>query len=419
MRTAGWLMGLMVGLAPAAWACGYGPEETLEHLLAEHARREAAGEGPEALAELEARIDEVAGARDAAFSGLFWHRDLAQARQVAAAEGKPVLSLRLLGELTSERSCANSRFFRVALYADVELARWLRDDVVLHWESVRPAPRITIDMGDGRKLERTIAGNSIHYLLLPDGTVVDALPGLYGPGAFADALRPAVQAARVALTLPEQRRAAVIASYQRAAHLRLSQAAAQVGAAQDGAQVGARPGARPGMRDGGRMGAGDDARNDTWAGGGRRGGLPTAADAAPLAMGKAMVERPMLTALGQTPPPDDPAWTVAGAAYLERCRLDARSRRLLGRKLPADRRDGLVAVTRRFEEVMARDTAQNELRHRPTLLAWLLAGAGADLAALNRRVYAELFRTPDDDPWLGLAPADELAAIDGGGLTGP
>ncbi|MCO5168835.1 MAG: hypothetical protein M9894_21050 [Planctomycetes bacterium] len=398
MRTAGWLMGLMIGLAPATWACGYGPEEELEHLLAEHARREAAGEAPEALAELEARIDEVAGARDAAFSGLFWYRDLDLARRVAAAEGKPVLSLRLLGELTSERSCANSRFFRVALYANVELARWLRDDVVLHWESVRPAPRITIDMGDGRRLERTIAGNSIHYLLLPDGTVVDALPGLYGPGAFADALRPAVQAARAALALPAERRAAVIASYQGAAFARLSQVAGQV-SAQTGAQLGAQVGAR----------------ND----GGRRGGLPTAADAAPLAMGKAMVERPLLTALGQLPPPDDPAWTVAGAAYLERCRLDARSRRLLGRKVPADRRDGLVAVTRRFEEVMARDTAQNELRHRPTILGWLRAGAGADLAALNRRVYAELFRTPDDDPWLGLAPADELAAIDGGGLTGP
>jgi hypothetical protein len=49
-------------------------------------------------------------------------------------------------------------------------------------------PKVTIDFGDGRKLERTVTGNSAHYILTPDGEVVDCLPGLYGPQAFLNKL---------------------------------------------------------------------------------------------------------------------------------------------------------------------------------------------------------------------------------------
>ena len=42
------------------------------------------------------------------------------------------------------------------------------------------------------------------------------------------------------------------------------------------------------------------------------------------------------------------------------------------------------------------------------------ARVAADLAALNARVYAELFLTPDADPWLGLDAAGEFAALDQG-----
>jgi hypothetical protein len=70
--------------------------------------------------------------------------------------GKPILSLRLLGKLTDEFSCANSRFFRTVLYPNDEVSAVLRDRFVLHWRSVRPVPTVTIDFGDGRKLERTL-----------------------------------------------------------------------------------------------------------------------------------------------------------------------------------------------------------------------------------------------------------------------
>ena len=44
---------------------------------------------------------------------------------------------------------------------------------------VRPVPKVTIDFGDGRRIERTLTGNSAHLVLDRDGRPVDALPGLF------------------------------------------------------------------------------------------------------------------------------------------------------------------------------------------------------------------------------------------------
>ena len=129
-------------------------------------------------------LDGIAGQRDCYASQLFWYTDLEKAKAESKATGKPILSLRLMGNLTDEFSCANSRFFRTTLYANKEVSAALRDRFILHWQSVRPVPKVTIDFGDGRKLERTLTGNSIHYVLDSDGEVIDALPGLYGPKAF-------------------------------------------------------------------------------------------------------------------------------------------------------------------------------------------------------------------------------------------
>ena len=37
--------------------------------------------------------------------------------------------------------------------------------------------------------------------------------------------------------------------------------------------------------------------------------------------------------------------------------------------------------------------------------------------SLNSRVYAELFLTPESDPWLGLAPRNQFSALENGGLV--
>ncbi|MCB1023581.1 MAG: hypothetical protein KDB79_04270, partial [Acidobacteria bacterium] len=129
-------------------------------------------------------IDRVAMQKDAYASGLYWYTDLNEAKTYAQKSNKPILSLRLLGQLSEEYSCANSRFFRSILYSNSKIASYLRENYVLHWKSVRPAPKVTIDFGDGRKIVRTITGNSIHYILNSEGKIIDALPGLYSPNEF-------------------------------------------------------------------------------------------------------------------------------------------------------------------------------------------------------------------------------------------
>src|SRR5262249_58518890 len=83
-----------------------------------------------------------------------------------------------------ELSCANSRFFRKLLYPEPRINLILRGEFVLHWQSIRPVPKVTIDFGDGRRVERTLTGNSVHLVLGPDGRPVDALPGLMSPDVF-------------------------------------------------------------------------------------------------------------------------------------------------------------------------------------------------------------------------------------------
>lgn len=129
-------------------------------------------------------LDTVAMQKDVYASKLFWHKDLEKAQAEAKRTKKPILSLRLLGNLNEELSCANSRFFRAILYPNSQISNYLQTNYVLHWQSERPAPKITIDFGDGRKIERTITGNSIHYVLDKDGKVVDALSGLNSPQVF-------------------------------------------------------------------------------------------------------------------------------------------------------------------------------------------------------------------------------------------
>jgi hypothetical protein len=126
---------------------------------------------------------------------LDWFTDLDAAIAVARRTRKPILSLRLLGRLDEELSCANSRFFRKSLYPDPEINRVLREQFVLHWESVRPVPIVTIDFGDGRRVVRTLTGNSAHLVLDSHGRAVDVLPGLFDRDTFLALL---AQAARFA-----------------------------------------------------------------------------------------------------------------------------------------------------------------------------------------------------------------------------
>jgi hypothetical protein len=115
---------------------------------------------------------------------LYWFTDLDAAMAEARRTRRPILSLRLLGRLDEELSCANSRFFRRLLYPEPRINQLLRDRFVLHWQSVRAVPKVTIDFGDGRRMVRTLTGNSLHLVLDAYGRPVDALPGLLSPDVF-------------------------------------------------------------------------------------------------------------------------------------------------------------------------------------------------------------------------------------------
>jgi hypothetical protein len=389
----------------------------LDAVLAEY-DGEVRGSGPShvaRLAALRAAVDRVARQRDATASRLYWYTDLEKAERAARESGKPILSLRLLGNLDEELSCANSRFFRTALYPDAAVSRLLRERFVLHWSSERPAPVITIDFGDGRKVMRTVTGNSIHYVLDARGRPVDAIPGLYGPAAFRRALEAALPVATATAGLDGAMRDAALVAYHQTAlvELRAQWNRDLIETGVSVATAAATPLPRPDVGDG---------------------SAPSALVAQPVAMGKAMVERPMLGAfLGAKPKPaasagTDPAlWALIGRRHIDDARLDAASRAAIAAKSPLDwsaaprplDAAGLSTLVSKFEAVMSEESARNELTLHAAIHEWLARDPSQGRDALDARVYGTLFLTPAADPWLGLVPPLVFSGIENDGLVSP
>jgi hypothetical protein len=352
-----------------------------------------------------AAMDGIAGQKDSFASELFWYTDFDQARAAARLSGKPILSLRLLGRLDEDLSCANSRFFRLTLYSNQEISRLLKERFILHWQSVRPAPKVTIDFGDGRRLERTLTGNSIHYVLDSEGQVVDALPGLYGPQAFlSELIRTANLADQAEKAPADAARTALLRDYHKtrlnelavAWTNDLARAGVKLAVAKTATQV-STDSAKP----------------------------PRAEVAARAAMTKmVVVERPILRGISTEPrlldaQPEDTGWARIAALHADAATLDAASRALvrsknLSRFAAADEWQHTLAT---LERAIAIDTVRNEYLFRRTLHEWLAnAMVMSDLAALNDRVYAELFLTPSSDKWLGLFPNDSFTGIEDDGV---
>lgn len=348
-------------------------------------------------------LDKVCAQRDCAASHLYWYTDLSAARSAAQAAGKPILSLRLLGRLDEEFSCANSRFFRTVLYADPAISRLLRERFILHWQSVRPVPRITIDMGDGRSLSGTITGNSIHYVLDSRGRLLDALPGLIGPAAFLRDLSDLDPVARAASGLDDAALALdSIARHEREA-LRLS---GILGTDLDRYAAWSKA---PAERR--RVKTGAPAIPATLAG-----EPPTAVDASALAMSKGGVEIRFLNVL--FPPTPGAQWGAGipwvGVANYHRAdwQLDDAARQRLRTKMGLGAGPEAERMAANFETLLSLDTVRNELGLHAVLHDWLASEVGTvDLDAFNERVYAELFLTPGTDPWLGLNPDDVFTGL--------
>jgi hypothetical protein len=77
------------------------------------------------------------------------------------------------------------------LFSNAEIAAFIRENFVAAWESVRPVPVVEIDFGNGRKLKRTVNGNTATYVCAPDGRVLDIIPGLNAPEDYLRDLRDA------------------------------------------------------------------------------------------------------------------------------------------------------------------------------------------------------------------------------------
>jgi hypothetical protein len=347
-------------------------------------------------------LDAVSGQRNSYSSGLYWYTDLEEAKKAAQASGKPILSLRLLGNLTEEFSCANSRFFRAVLYANTEVSKYLSEHFVLHWKSVRSAPRVTIDFGDGRRLERTLTGNSIHYVLDANGLPIDALPGLYGPAAFMRGLNQAETIARQIATKNPAERSEALRVYHNARIRAIATAwAADV------------------AKTGGKVPADVVARIE------RRRSNPGAIEIAPLAVTKRAIEVDILqqitadaTALEAAT--DISAWNKIAALHSGDARLDKGSIAFITRQNQNLRADNalLARTLQNLEQYLALDTVRNEYMMRTKLHGWFATGrAAGDVERLNERVYAQLFMTPRTDPWLGLYSPDVYTALDNGGIS--
>lgn len=367
------------------------------------------------IARVERLMDEVGQQKYCSRSRLFWHTDLDAAKAAARASGKPILSLRMLGNLDEEFSCANSRFFRTTLYANTEISRLLREDFVLHWKSVRPVPKVTIDFGDGRKLERTLTGNSMHYILTPEGEVVEALPGLYGPRAFLRKVNEGLSLVRRIGPLSASERAAAIAEHHAGRFAELDREFAR-----DLAKVQPAAASRAAL----------DQPADQAA------VLPRAVAANELARPKGRVERPLVAAAlptAATPDQltDEGLWQAIAALHAGDAELDEASREVIRGQNPTAAAAGRLAITKRLvedplvrlvrslQESIALDTVRNEYQLHRRIHSWLAEAAyRPDVETLNERVYAEVFLTPSSDPWLGLAPADVYTALPEGGVVG-
>ncbi len=313
--------------------------------------------------------DAVAAQRDSHFSGLYWHTDLATAQEVAKRENKPILSLRLLGNLTDELSCANSRFFRTTLYPHAAVRSLLAERYVLHWQSVRAVPIITIDFGDGRSIKRTITGNSLHLVLDARGRPVDVLPGLYGAGFFARVLQESESLARRAKDLDNDDFARELVKFHQQ---RLNDQEARWLTA--------------------------------W--------KSLNADRVPT-FGAAL---------------NDEAWAQLAQHHRPEIEFDGMTVAAVQAKQPAEVA-GMLAMGKSITEtpalrlvrnlvpVIGQDTVKNEYNFHRQIHRWFADGKmqKQDVSALTARIYGELFLSPLNDPWYGLSKPDVYSAVENDG----
>ncbi|HEX8463551.1 MAG TPA: hypothetical protein VF627_02950 [Abditibacterium sp.] len=378
-----------------------------------------------------AEINAVGHAFDNGAAKLFWFTDLERAKAQAQREGKPILSLRLLGNLTDEYSCANSRFFRIIFYPQAQINPLLREKFVLHWESERPVPIVTIDMGDGRQIKRTLTGNSVHYLLDSSGRPLDVMPGVVTPARFAAWLDKGAQLNADFASTSLEKRDDFLSNWHRAqmtdawheinpnqgkndawVEKQVAQsvefnplekpAPARIDARMAAPIFASKSAAEAPVLDAMRLfGSGERVGpvGFRWMLGSSRAGTPTqqVLDDATRALIKTM-----------NPPLDESAPVSSRNSFTQSVSLQPRQ------NAPARTPfDGLIS---QFESSIRIDDRTSLERFQIPIHASFVAGKANDFEALNRKIYDRLFLTPKSDPWLGLAADGVFTGLQNGGI---
>ena len=351
------------------------------------------GQESENWKKIAAALDTVAMQKDSYAAQLYWYTDLEEAKRAAHASDKPILTLRLLGNLNEEFSCANSRLFRSILYPNSEISKYLRENYILHWKSVRPAPRVTIDFGDGRKIERTLTGNSIHYILDDTGRIIDTLPGLYSPKAFMIYISQGKKVNDSIDMHTDREKDIALLRYRKLSFDRIKErrdsAVSMAKVALTEPKVGT-----------------------------------DAIIAAPRAMAKMMVtnEISILEVYDIfarfEPQIDLTDWQELANLYSPDPKIDPQSTAFIRRQnaktgLTEPEFAGMFAKLNNF---IALDTTRNDFLYHTKLYQWLNQGSVGGLENFNTRVYADIFQTPNSDKWLGLYSTDVYTALDGNGI---
>jgi hypothetical protein len=132
-------------------------------------------------------------AKKTSVNGIAWHDSFEAAVTQAKKEDKPVLLMSMFGKINEDMPCANARTLRATLMNDPEFKDLVRDEVIPAWEMVRAVPKVEIDLGNGKKVKRTVRGNAVMYLCNADGKVIDAYPGVYTKDDFMPMIRESIR----------------------------------------------------------------------------------------------------------------------------------------------------------------------------------------------------------------------------------
>jgi hypothetical protein len=249
----------------------------------------------------------------------------------------------------------------------------IRSRFVAAWESVRPVPRVSIDFGNGRKLERTLNGNVATYVCDPEGRVVDVIPGVCDPATYVKRLEEALDLYALSradfATVPQEHaRLAELARYEEVARSTRGRSAPigpPVPVAMNG-RAAPHPSAAP---------IAPTAATPPTA--------PAAAQSARRFYSKSGVELPLKTALGVA---DDPP------------RAPARTTDIGKRAVEFPMKDALGVE----QELLAADAEVNARWRDPAVHA-LLARAVVRPSDITKQLYREVLHVDLDDPYLGLA----------------